>query len=567
MKSLMLVFVFVFISCSQTNEYYVPRPSGGMHEAKSKNFMIATQGKQTTQIAADIIRDGGNIIDAAIAASFAIGVERPQSTGIGGGGFLIYYQAKQDKIHVYDFRERAPSKAHSKMYLDKNGKESKGLSLDGALSVGVPGLVAGLGELHKKFGSKDWKRLTIPSAKLARDGFEVYPHLEKSIKHRDKVLRKFPESYKTFYKNDRPLKAGERLVQENLAKTMSILGQGPSYFYKGSIAKKLVSSIKKHGGIMTLKDLKSYKVHIRKPIVVEFNGHKVVSMPPPSSGGTHIAQILQIMDQIKWTPQDFQGAKHIHYLTTAMQLAFADRATYMGDSDFVSVPVDKLISKEYAKKLFNYIPKSRVLKSNEVLKPLKAFMEGNDTTHFSIMDGEGNVVVSTQTINYLFGSGIIAEGTGIVLNDEMDDFSTKPGAINVFGAVGSDKNLVEPNKTPLSSMSPTIVFKDGKPVLAVGTPNGTRILTCVAQTIVNYIGFNKPLFESVAATRVHHQWYPDKLYVGNPGLDPKVIKELKEMGHPIENKEFTCRIQAISKEGDFLHGVSDPRGEGMALGI
>jgi gamma-glutamyltranspeptidase / glutathione hydrolase len=568
MKNVTIVLVSLFaFSCTDHGVRLVPRPAKFQHESKTKKFMITTQGSHTSKIAAKVIKEGGNIIDAAIAASFAIGVERPQSTGIGGGGFLIYYEAKTLQTHVYDFRERAPLKSHSKMYLDKKGNVIKGASLNGALSVGVPGLVAGLSNLHSRYASMDWKRLVSPAASLAREGFSVYPHLEKAIKRRAQVLTKFPESKSIFFKNGKGLLAGEQLIQKNLANSLSLIAKDPQDFYAGSIGKKIIKSIKRHGGIMTLEDLKTYKVKKLQPIEVDFKGYKVVSMPPPSSGGTHIAQILQVMEQLNWSRLEFGSAKHIHYLASSMQLAFADRATYMGDSDFVEVPVKKLTSKSYAKKLFKFIPENRALAPTEILSPLKAFLEGNDTTHFSMMDALGNVVVSTQTVNYLFGSGLVAEGTGIVLNDEMDDFSTKPGVQNVYGAVGSAMNLVEPQKTPLSSMSPTIVFKDGKPILALGTPNGTRILTCVAQTILNYIGFKLPLYESVAALRIHHQWYPDKLSVGTPGLDKHVFEELKSMGHKIENKEFSCSIQAIGREGDYLHGVSDPRGEGLAVGL
>lgn len=538
------------------------------HNNFSENFMITTQGSASTKAALYAYQKGGNIIDAAVAASLSISVERPQSTGIGGGGFLIYYNAKKDRTYVYDFRERGPLKSHSKMYLDSKGDEIKRLSLDGPLAIGVPGLLAGLDKIHREHGKLKISKLFNPAIALADGGMKVYPHLAKALKARSHILKKYPKGSRHFFKPDgSPIEAGDILYQKDLAQTLKTLkSKGIKDFYRGGLAKKLVAGLKEYGAIISNKDMRVYKVKKKRPITTTFKGYKVVSMPPPSSGGTHIVQILNMLEQLDFSKLHPQGVQYIHYLATAMQMAFADRAEYMGDTDFVKVPIKKLTSKKYAKKLFKRIPSNRVLKPSEILPVNREILSRSNTTHFSIMDKEGNVVVSTQTINGWFGSALVAPGLGIVMNNEMDDFSTKPGAINLFGAVGGKNNLVEARKTPLSSMSPSIVYKDGKPVLALGTPNGTKILTCVAQTILNYIGHKMDLWDAVNATRIHQQWYPDELRVESSGLSEDTIQKLKELGHNVVTKESGCKVQAIAMEDGKLHGVSDPRGEGLAYG-
>lgn len=542
------------------------------YEAFGKKYMISTQGKATTEAAKFVFEKGGNIYDAAVAASFAISVERPHSTGLGGGGFMVLHDVASATQHAYDFREMAPRMATSGMFLDKNGKQIRDKSLTGAYASGTPGLVAGVLEVHKKYGSLTLDIVMQPAIKLAQRGFPIYPALEIALKEEAHRLCKFEASKKIFLNPDcSAKKTGEILKQEDLAKTLNkISRQGHNGFYQGEIAKKIVASQKKHNGLMTLKDLKYYKVKIRKPVVGTYKGHKIVSMPPPSSGGTHVIQILNILEGLDLASDGAQSSKAIHKTSTAMQIAFADRAAYMGDSDFKTVPVKELISKQYAKKLATKIPESHSIKSSNFPIPFKKLLKESDhTTHFTIMDGEGNIVTSTQTINGWFGSAVVAAGTGIVMNNEMDDFASHVGGVNLFGAVGGKNNLVEPRKRPLSSMSPTIVYdRKGKPFLALGTPSGTRILTCVMQTILNVLEFEMPLWEAVSATRIHHQWSPDEIRIGPPGFKPEVEAELRSMGYKLKHKALGCKVQAIMRRADgTLHGVSDPREEGMSFGL
>jgi gamma-glutamyltranspeptidase/glutathione hydrolase len=542
------------------------------YEAKGKKYMISTQGRATTEAAKFVFQKGGNIYDAAIAASFAISVERPHSTGLGGGGFMVIHDEKSSADEAYDFREMAPRMATSKMFLDKNGKQIREKSLTGAYASGTPGLVAGILDVHKKYGSLPLDVIMKPAIELAKSGFKIYPALEVAIKAEAKRLCQFEASKKIFLNNDcSAKKTGEILVQADLSRTLEVIAKkGRRGFYQGDVARKIIASQKKLNGLMTLNDLKYYKVKNRKPVVGDYKGYKIVSMPPPSSGGTHVIQILNVLEGLNLAQYGAQSAKAIHMTSSAMQIAFADRAEYMGDSDFKKVPVDKLISKKYAKNLSKKIKEDTALKSSDFPIPFnKLTKESDHTTHFTIMDGAGNIVTSTQTINGWFGSAVVAAGTGVVMNNEMDDFASHVGGVNLFGAVGGKNNLVEPRKRPLSSMSPTIVYdKSGKPFLALGTPSGTRILTCVMQTILNVLEHDMPLWEAVSATRYHHQWSPEEIRIGKPGFDPSVEKELKKMGHKIKHKDLGCKIQAIMREKDgTLHGVSDPREEGMSFGI
>lgn len=569
------LFVFL-VSCavvSPIKEVKLPESRDReQYEAFGKKFMISTQGVNTSKAAKFAIDNGGNIYDAAVAASFAISVERPHSTGIGGGGFMLIDNPKAKEKIAYDFREMAPLKAHKKMFLDENGKQVSERSLTGALASGVPGLVAGLVEIHKKYGQVPFATLVRPAIKLAKEGFIIYPGLARAIEAKKDKLCKFPSSKKIFLNDDcSPKKAGELLVQADLARTLELIARDKKEgFYRGEVAEKIIASQVKNNGLITQKDLDGYIVKKRKPVQGTFRGYKIMSMPPPSSGGAHVIQILNILENADLRSMGPQSSQAIHLTSSAMQIAFADRAKYMGDDDFSVVPLSTLTSKKYAKLLYDRIHPNRALKSDDFPVPFdKLFIESDHTTHFTIMDNEGNIVASTQTINGWFGSALVAEGTGIVMNNEMDDFASHVGGVNLFGAIGGSNNLVHPKKRPLSSMSPTIVYTpDGKPFMALGTPSGTRILTCVMQTILNVIEYDMDLWTAVSATRYHHQWKPEHIRVGPPGFEPIVEEQLIKMGHKIEKKGLGCLIQAIKLENDGrLHGVSDPREEGMSLGL
>lgn len=538
------------------------------HEARSTSEMVASQGGATTRSALSIFQKGGNIIDAFVAASFTISVERPHSTGIGGGGFLLYFSKEENRVYAFDFREMAPLASTKNMYLSRKGEPRPLLSQEGVLAVANPGLVHGLYEIHKRFGKLPWRETLKPSIDLARNGFPLYEQLYEAIKDRKSILAKDPEARKTFLTThgDVPL-LGTIIYQENLARTLELIAKkGSDGFYKGRVADSIVKTVRRGGGILSHLDLKTYKMQERVPVTGSYKGLKIFSMPPPSSGGVHVIQILKMLEPHDLKSKGPQSVAAVHLTANAMQRAFIDRASYLGDPDFNNIPTKELINEKYLEKLSESINVPNAIKADS-LKKIPLPYESPETTHFTIADKEGNLVASTQTINGWFGSGVMAKGTGIILNNEMDDFAQKIGAQNLFGAVGGEFNLVEPRKRPLSSMSPTILLKDGKPFMALGSPSGTRIITCVAQTILNAVEFEMPLYESVAATRIHQQWQPDVLKIEAPFLDPKVEEQLKEKGHTIVHDRLGCSIQAIMKIKEGWHGVSDPRGEGLAQGL
>jgi gamma-glutamyltranspeptidase / glutathione hydrolase len=563
-----LIFLFL-VGCAHKVNIVTPSApfSRNQYEAESKNHMVTSQGEATTKATIEILKSGGNIIDAFVTASFMISVERPQSTGIGGGGFLLFYKKSENKVYAFDFREMAPVLAKQNMFLSKDGSPQPLLSQVGPLAIATPGLVAGLYEIHKKWGKLAWSELLAPAINLARVGFPNYPHLHLAINDRKHVLASDPDAKRIFLKDgDAPLSLGELVIQQDLARTLELIAeQGRDGFYKGQVAKSIIKTVRSKRGILTEKDLRDYKVKERVPVSSIYKGLKIFSMPPPSSGGIHVIQILKMLENYNLKKMGPQSVGAVHLTAQSMQRAFLDRATYLGDPDFSEVPVGKLLDPVYLDKLSKQINTEKAIKAVDLnLVPLPK--ESTETTHFSIADSEGNLVASTQTINGWFGSGVIAKGTGVILNNEMDDFAQKVGALNLFSAVGGEKNLITPKKRPLSSMSPTIILKNDNPYMALGSPSGTRIITCVAQTILNSVEFEMPLFESVAATRIHQQWQPDKLKIESPFLSPKVESELKLKGHDIVHEKLGCSIQAIQKTKTGWTGVSDPRGEGLALG-
>jgi gamma-glutamyltranspeptidase/glutathione hydrolase len=567
------IIAFMVLSCSTSHYKDSLNPPNVVaqredYENKASKVMIASQGKFATDAGLKMHDLGGNIFDAFAAVSFVISVERPQSTGLGGGGFLVFRTAQVPQGEAWDFREMAPKRAYENMFLDKNGEIIKNLSLDGMKAVGVPGLVAGVLDIHKKYGKLPLNLVLAPAIELAKKGFPVYPHLHSAILDRADVLKKYPASKKIFFHPDgSPLAVGEILVQKDLAKTlMKISSHGKDVFYRGEVADKILATSSRYGGLLTQDDLENYQVKKRLPLVGTYKGYKIITMPPPSSGGVHILQILNTLENDDLKSSGPVDPENIHLVASSMQRAFADRAEFMGDSDFHDIPINKLLSKSYAKHLRSLIKKGRATPMNDVKPGQFDFIESDDTTHFSIIDSDGNMIASTQTINGYFGSGVVAKGTGIVLNNEMDDFANKVGASNLFGAIGGKNNLVQPKKRPLSSMSPTLVLKGETPVLSLGTPSGTRILTCVTNVLLNYLEYQMPLYESVAMTRYHQQWSPDEIRFDESSMPVKTLTKLKAMGHKIHLKNLGCQIQATAFEGNLLHGVSDPRGEGKALG-
>ncbi len=555
-----------------------PTRSRDSYVAKSRKAMVAAAHPLASEAGLKILQEGGNAMDAAVAASFAISVVRPQSTGLGGGGFLVAYEAAKKHTDVFDFRERAPLKATRDMYLDAKGEptsfryegvEVPNSSVNGHLAVGVPGLVKGLLEVHAKYGKLPLGKVMAPAILIAESGFPVYKGLAEALEERQDVLKVFPGTKKIFFRQGKPLKLGDVLIQRDLAWTLKrIAAKGAAGFYKGEVAKRLVAEMQRGKGLVTQKDLDQYTVKHQEPVVGTYRGYQIVSMPPPSSGGVHVIEILNMLAGDDYGGLRYGSTASVHLLAESMRRAFADRAEYLGDPEFVKVPLKGLVSPAYAKDLRKSIDTSKATPSTTVKAGQPMAYESASTSHISVVDGAGNAVSTTQTVNWSFGSGVVADGTGIVLNDEMDDFAKKPGVPNAFGLVGNDANAIAARKTMLSSMSPTLVFGEGgKLRLVVGSPGGPRIISATLQTIINVIDHKMTLPDAVHASRIHHQWLPDELKIEKDGLAAGVRDDLEKMGHKVVEGGAIGDVQAIEVTPEGLVGVSDTRSEGMPRGL
>ena len=538
------------------------------HPVYGKNGMVASEQGLATQVGLDILKQGGNAIDAAVAVGFALAVVLPNAGNIGGGGFMVLHDDKTGKDVAIDFREIAPAKASRDMYLDNQGNVIDGKSLFTHDASGVPGTVAGMEYALKKWGTMPLSKVLEPAIKLADKGFIVSDVLAQTLKEEKSTLGKWSASKAIFFKNGEPLKSGDLLVQKDLAKSLRLIAkQGAKAFYQGEIATKIAKEMQSQGGTMTLEDLKAYKVVERQPIIGDYRGYKVVTMPPPSSGGVHLIEILNMLEHYPIKEDGVNSAKNIHHMAESMKLAYADRSEYLGDPDFVKIPVTGLTSKAYANERVKTIDDNKARLSSNIKPGKPQPYESDQTTHFSVMDKAGNAVAVTYTLNLNFGSGIVVEGTGILLNNEMDDFSVKPGVPNAFGLVGGAANAIEAKKRPLSSMAPTIVMKNNKPWLVTGSPGGARIITTVLQSVVNTIDHEMNPAEAIITPRVHHQWLPDELRV-EEGISPDTIKLLQDKGHKVVTKAPMGRIQIIQADDSGFYGYSDPRNpDGKTLGF
>ncbi|BFM99567.1 gamma-glutamyltransferase [Moraxella sp. K02] len=538
------------------------------HPVYGKNGMVASEQGLATQVGLDILKQGGNAIDAAVAVGFALAVVLPNAGNIGGGGFMVLHDDKTGKDVAIDFREIAPAKASRDMYLDNQGNVIDGKSLFTHDASGVPGTVAGMEYALKKWGTMPLSKVLEPAIKLADKGFIVSDVLAQTLKEEKSTLGKWSASKAIFFKNGEPLKSGDLLVQKDLAKSLRLIAkQGAKAFYQGEIATKIAKEMQSQGGTMTLEDLKAYKVVERQPIIGDYRGYKVVTMPPPSSGGVHLIEILNMLEHYPIKEDGVNSAKNIHRMAESMKLAYADRSEYLGDPDFVKIPVTGLTSKAYANERVKTIDENKARPSSTIKPGKPQPYESDQTTHFSVMDKAGNAVAVTYTLNLNFGSGIVVEGTGILLNNEMDDFSVKPGVPNAFGLVGGAANAIEAKKRPLSSMTPTIVMKNNKPWLVTGSPGGARIITTVLQSVVNTIDHEMNPAEAIITPRVHHQWLPDELRV-EEGISPDTIKLLQDKGHKVVTKAPMGRIQIIQADDSGFYGYSDPRNpDGKTLGF
>ncbi|QKJ85265.1 Gamma-glutamyltranspeptidase [Paramixta manurensis] len=531
------------------------------HPVKAQHGMVASVDATATQVGVEILRQGGNAVDAAVAVGFALAVTHPQAGNLGGGGFMMLRTAS-GRTTAIDFREMAPGKASRDMFLDAQGNADSKLSLTSPLASGTPGTVAGFALAAQKYGTLPLSKLLQPAIDLARKGIVVNDALADDLNvYGKEVLLNHPNSKAIFFKTDgTPYKKGERLIQRNLAHSLSLIAQqGPKAFYQGEIADEIAGEMAQHGGLMGKADLAAYRAVERQPVSGTYRGYEVFSMPPPSSGGIHIVQILNILENFDLAKMGFGSADAMQVIAEAEKYAYADRSEYLGDPDFVKVPSQALTSKAYAKAIAQKIDLAKARPSSEIKPGKLAPYESNQTTHFSVVDRQGNAVAVTYTLNTNFGSGIVAGKSGILLNNEMDDFSAKPGTPNVYGLVGGEANAVQPAKRPLSSMSPTIIAKDGKTWLVTGSPGGSRIITTVLQMVVNSIDFGMNVAEATNAPRFHHQWLPDELRV-EKGFSPDTLKLLEAKGQHVKVEPAMGSTQSIMIGPDgMLYGASDPR--------
>jgi len=535
------------------------------HPVVAQNGMVASQEALATRVGVSILEKGGNAVDAAIATGFALAVTLPRAGNLGGGGFMMIHMAEKGTTEALDYREKAPAGAHRDMFLDEEGNADSTKSRFSGLAIGVPGTVAGFAEAFERHGSGNvtWAELVAPAIVLAEEGIVVTPDLSASLISRITRLSQDPATAEIFYKNGTiPYFPGDLLKQTDLAQTLRTIAEtGATGFYTGDIAGKIAAKVQAAGGSMTVDDLASYRAVWREPVRGTYRGYEIASMPPPSSGGTHIVQMLNMLESFDLQETGFNSAATLHVMAEAMRRAYADRSEYLGDPDFVEVPVKGLTDKDYAQTLLETISLEAATPSTEIGPNNPLPFESNETTHYSVVDKDGNAVSNTYTLNFSYGVGMVADGTGILLNNELDDFSAKPGVPNAYGLIGGDANAVEPEKRPLSSMTPTLVLQEGEVMLATGSPGGSRIITTTLQIILNVIDHGMNIAEATAAPRVHHQWYPDELRI-EEGLSPDTIRLLEGLGHTVALKNAMGSTQSILKVGEQLTGSSDPRRDG-----
>ena len=539
------------------------------HPVIDNQGMVVSQRKIASEVGAQILKEGGNAVDAAVATGLALAVVLPRAGNLGGGGFMIIHLKEEDRNIAIDYREKAPSGAFRDLFLDENGNYDKKKAQFSLLSAGVPGSVAGFHHALMNYGTLSWEEVLKPAIRLAEEGFEIPHDLANTLasKRYRARLSSNEAAAKVFYKEDKSLyKAGEILVQNDLANTLRQLSEfGPDAFYKGEIAKLIVKEMERNGGLITLEDLSNYQIAERKPLNGQYKDYKIVSMPPSSSGGTHLIQMLNMLEEFPIKEMGFGSAESIHILAEVMKRAYADRSKYLGDTDFYKVP-SSLTSKDYAKSLNAFISKDKITPSDEISAGNPFPYESPDTTHFSVMDSFGNAVSNTYTLNFSYGSGMMIPGTGMLINNEMDDFSSKPGTPNGYGLLGSEANAIEGNKRPLSSMTPTIIFKNDEPYMVFGSPGGSRIITTVLQVALNVMDHDMNIAQAVHSPRIHHQWLPEILMIES-GFGPDTERLLTEKGYKLYPSSTMGSVQAIMKEGDYFYGSADPRRPSAGVAI
>lgn len=531
--------------------------------------MVVSASDLATKVGLEILKKGGNAIDAAVGVGFALAVTYPAAGNIGGGGFLVFVRNDGYATSI-DYREKAPSSAYRNMYLDSNLTPIANMSTEGVTSAGVPGSVAGMLYALDKYGTMKLEEVIQPAIELAEKGFLLNYELASSFNGNYVNFINFPSSKKIFTKSSGKFVEGDIFIQNNLSETLKrIRENGTDGFYKGKTADLIVAHMKNDGGFISLEDLANYKPIERRPVNGSYRGYKIISMGPPSSGGIALIEALNVLENLTLSREDYHSSKHLHYLIETLKRVYFDRAEYLGDSDFVNIPVKKLLSKEYASEIFNSI--DSILASNNKLINTKGLKsnESTETTHYSIYDQFGNAVSVTTTINGSFGSHVVVEDAGFLLNNEMDDFSIKPGVPNMYDLIGSEANSIQPNKRMLSSMTPTVILKENRPYIIIGSPGGPMIITSVLQAVMNIIDFGMDIEQAIDMPRIHHQWLPQEIYFESFSLSQDVKEELIKRGHVFQPRTSMGRLEGImiDQKNNFILGATDRRGNGLAEGF
>ena len=542
------------------------------HPVMGSRGMVASHNQLSSEIAADILAKGGNAIDAGAALGFALAVTLPRAGNIGGGGFMLVHVAALNRTIAIDFRETAPSAARQDMFFDENGN----VVLDQTYrfshkSSAVPGSVAGLAHIVENYGSMTLAEVLEPAIRLARDGIEVTYDLAADLA-RSQRLKNNPASLRKFYKPDGSnYEVGELWKQPDLAWTLSEIAEhGVEAFYSGSVAEKIVADMEAHSGLITMQDLADYKVVEREPVRGSFRGYEIAAMPAPSSGGTHVIQMLNILENFPLAKMGPESADTLHIMAEAMKFSYADRSKYLGDPDFVEVPSEILVSKKYASDIAAKISMERALTSDEIAPGQLSIYESDETTHYSVVDDEGNMVGNTYTLMFTFGSGVVIEGTGILMNNNMGNFTLRSDIPDAFGLMGSENNLIRPNRRPVSSMSPVLVSKNGQPLLMTGSPGGSKIISANMQMVLNVVEFGMNIADAAVAPRIHHQWKPDVLEIES-GISPDTVSRLIDRGQNINFSQRSAgmgSLQTVMWRDGVFYGYSDPRRPGAgAVGV